>query len=166
MKILICGFMGAGKSTFVSELVAPEWEKFELDDQIEGIAECSIAQIFEEQGETAFRQYEHQALEKLLLKPGNVLISLGGGALSDAVLKLIGHCGATLVWLNTPFEICHNRIDGDTNRPLVKQGRDKLLKLYQSRQKSYQQAQLQLRCEDTITLRNISDLLQRISDKS
>ncbi|MCK5883980.1 MAG: hypothetical protein KAG61_09840 [Bacteriovoracaceae bacterium] len=166
MKILICGFMGAGKSTFASNLNAPNWEKVELDQQVERRAACTISQIFDKVGESGFRQLELLALTKLLDSDANILISLGGGTLERQVLSLIKERSAILVWINVPFEICFNRVDGDNNRPLLKQGRGKLLKLYQNREKNYRQAQLQLGLQDTITLRNIDDLLQRLSDKS
>ncbi len=158
--------MGAGKSFLLNSIEAPDWIKFELDHVIEGAEMSSIPQIFEEKGEKRFRKLELEHLHSLLRLNGNLLISLGGGALSDQALELINEENGILVWLDVPFETCLSRIDGDSNRPLLKQGEAKLLKLYKSRLKNYAKSQLQLGESDIIKLRTIDDLLQRISDKS
>ena len=63
--IYLVGFMGCGKTT-VGQALADElgWSFFDLDEDIEKAAGCSIASIFDTRGEAAFREMETAALKK------------------------------------------------------------------------------------------------------
>lgn len=59
--------------------------------------------------------------------------------------KIKGNSECRLVFLDTPFDVCFERISGDTgSRPLVKLGRDRLYELYEERLPFYQLAELKL----------------------
>jgi shikimate kinase len=80
-RIVLTGFMGSGKST-VGPLVAQRlgWRFVDVDDAIEAEAECTVAELFEREGEAAFREREHVAIARLGRDEGLVL-ALGGGAI-------------------------------------------------------------------------------------
>ncbi len=77
-NIYLIGFMGAGKSTIGPRLAeALGLAYLDLDELVVQAAGCSIPEIFEKQGEPAFRRMEEEELCKI---EGPALISLGGGA--------------------------------------------------------------------------------------
>lgn len=80
MIIYILGSMGSGKSTLGKPLAKMMGYKFiDLDDYIEECEGKKIHQIFEEMGETAFRQIERKALIDTSKSEGDYVISTGGG---------------------------------------------------------------------------------------
>lgn len=121
MIIALCGFMGAGKTTIgkrVSKKV--DFKYIDLDDYIVEKCGMSIAQIFDEKGESEFRRIESDSLKEVLDSETNALISLGGGTLErdENVETLKGR--AKIVYISVPFNVCYTRIR-NTDRPLVKQ---------------------------------------------
>lgn len=120
MVIALCGFMGAGKTTIgkrVSRKV--DFKYIDLDDYIVEKCGMSIAQIFDEKGESEFRRIESAALKEILDNEKDVLISLGGGTLErdENVNSLKGR--AKIIYICVPFSVCYTRIR-NTDRPLVK----------------------------------------------
>ncbi len=104
-RIVLTGFMGAGKST-VGRIVAERlgWEFVDLDDVIVEAAGKSIAALFDSVGETAFRAQEHQALHSVLARPRMVL-ALGGGAIETAANRDLLQASAStrVVFLEAPL---------------------------------------------------------------
>jgi shikimate kinase len=79
-KIILCGYMGSGKTTIARLLsVAAQIPHLDLDDIIVKEAGKTVQQIFEEDGEIKFRRLEHNALKGLLDVPDAFILSLGGG---------------------------------------------------------------------------------------
>ena len=83
-NIALCGFMGTGKSS-VGRIVAEQlhFAYLDTDTVIEARAGKTISQIFEEQGEPAFREWEKRIVRELTLRDRTV-ISAGGGLVVDA----------------------------------------------------------------------------------
>lgn len=142
--IVITGFMGCGK-TEVSQSLATHLGRTALDlDQIITTREGkSPARLIEEDGETLFRTLETSALELTLRDSGSAVIALGGGAwIQEINRNLIARFEATSVWLDTPFEVCWQRIEASKEpRPLGKT-REQALQLYETRLPIYRLAQL------------------------
>jgi shikimate kinase len=118
--------MGSGKST-VARLLARQigWIHVDLDRRISDVTTLSIPEIFAQQGEPAFRQIEHEELEKSLGEATSLgrptVISLGGGTTAQpANLALLERHGVTLVWLHCPVEELLQRCAHITNRPLFR----------------------------------------------
>lgn len=138
MKIFICGFSGAGKSSLLDRLsqheITDTYELIDLDAFIEKKERRSIVEIFESDGERYFRKAELQALEEFNLKE-NVIVALGGGTLrSESLPVLVDWKG---YFLSTDFKTCWNRILNDPTRPLVLKGKEHLRQLYNERVKFY-----------------------------
>lgn len=94
MIIALSGFMGCGKSTVAVLLAQGGFRSFDLDETIESGEGRSIAGIFAEDGETAFRKLEYKYLERIISgsrdSGENLIISLGGGtAISPECRDLI-----------------------------------------------------------------------------
>jgi shikimate kinase len=118
-QIHLAGFMGSGKST-VGRLLARRllWNFLDLDAVVERHAGRSIAQIFDEDGEAAFREMESHVLRQVVSKPDTV-VALGGGTLIERGNVDISRSRAVLVWLRCPLEVLRERCgDVDTARPL------------------------------------------------
>ncbi|RKM55657.1 shikimate dehydrogenase [Butyrivibrio sp. X503] len=129
-NIILEGFMGSGKTT-VSELLSEELE-LELIDTDEAISEaegCSISEIFDVQGEQAFRDMETDLIKMLVDEHvREMVISLGGGLpVRKENRELLKKCGK-VVYLKTSPEEVYNRIKDDTSRPLLR-GDDPLSKI-------------------------------------
>ena len=130
--IFLVGFMGAGK-TSVGRAMAKSigFDFIDLDEIIESQAGKTISAIFAEQGETAFRRMEREAIESCRGREQTV-IALGGGAfVSEENREIVRRLGKS-VWLDCPLEICLKRTAGDEGRPLLK-GQVEMKKLYESR---------------------------------
>ena len=84
-QILLCGFMGCGKTSVGQALAFRlKWDFLDTDTMIEKRQGCSIPQIFQQQGEEAFRQMEEETA-RLLGKRKNTVISTGGGFMNASL---------------------------------------------------------------------------------
>lgn len=111
--------MGTGKSTvgrLTAELAGVPF--CELDERVEARAGSSVAGIFREQGEAAFRALERGALEEALARGGPAVIALGGGALLDRSLRTRALDEAWVVVLEASEAAILERTRGD-ERPLL-----------------------------------------------
>ena len=112
-NLLLIGDRGAGKTT-VGRLVAEHlgWAFVDADDEVEQLAGKTIADIFAEDGEEAFRDLEEQTVANLCQRAQHV-ISLGGGAvLRQANRNAIAAAG-TVVWLTASPATIHQRLHAD-----------------------------------------------------
>ena len=82
-NIVLCGFMGCGKSS-VGRRVAKLLERqfCDLDSYIEQQAGMTVAEIFAKEGEAGFRAREAHAAEEVAAQEGMVIASGGGTVLS------------------------------------------------------------------------------------
>lgn len=120
--LVLTGFMGAGKTT-LGELLSRRlgWPLIDLDTEIARI-HGPIPQLFAERGESGFRAIEHYQLETLLPRLARPsILALGGGAFVEPSNRpLLDHSGATVIFLDAPFEVLYSRIAATAaERPLV-----------------------------------------------
>jgi len=110
-RLVLTGFMGAGKST-VGRMLADRlgWEFLDLDALIEARAGLNVPQIFATHGETHFRKLESQALASALGRR-NIILALGGGAPEVLTNRLlIEQTPATAtIFLDAPFSTLFDR---------------------------------------------------------
>src|SRR5215475_8256076 len=86
-RIVLVGFMGAGKST-VGPLLAQQlrWRFLDADRVLERLTGSSIADIFSQQGEAAFRVREAEVVRDLV-REQHLVLALGGGAVETAAVR-------------------------------------------------------------------------------
>lgn len=143
MRILLTGFMGAGKTTvggLVAERLGLPFR--DLDRMVEERSGKSVRAIFESAGEAAFRRLEREAFEAACaLDP--VVVALGGGTLSAPGGLERARRAGLVVWLHPPFATIVRRIGalGKTDRPLFADEASALA-LYRERLPAYRQADL------------------------
>jgi len=124
---ILVGLMGWGKSSIGRRLAAHlKYPLIDLDDYIVEQAGRSIPEIFEQDGEAQFRQMETDALRAVVGK--RAVIATGGGVVTSAINRDILKQHPPVIWLKASPEFLANRIDGDSNRPLIAAG-DTLKKL-------------------------------------
>ena len=114
MSIVLIGYRGSGKTTIGKRLADRLWQPFvDVDDLIVKRAGKSIKQIFEEDGEPAFRDLETQAVQEIS-KLSEHVIGLGGGTLGrEENRKAIRDAGHKVIYLKCePAELLR-RIQSD-----------------------------------------------------
>ena len=118
-RIVLVGFMGAGKTT-VGRALARRigWDFVDLAEAIEERAGRKVAAIFAEEGEEAFRALERAAASEAA-RGERVIIAAGGGAFVDPRTRAVLRHGASVVWLTCAPDALVARIAGDGNRPLA-----------------------------------------------
>ena len=142
-SIVLVGLPGSGKSTVGPLLARRLGAVFvDLDRAIESRAGKSVARIFEEDGEAAFRALESRLGAEVLAGPPSVLAPGGGYVLNDDARREALE-KALVVYLETSPGVASRRLDGQNDRPLLK-GFDKALRLRQlleQREGAYLEAQ-------------------------
>src|ERR1700691_2581921 len=121
-RLILTGFMGAGKST-VGAILARQlgWRFIDLDDVIEASSQRTVAQIFLEFGEADFRRREQRAVQQLSNQE-QIVLALGGGAVENESTRLLllhppDNC---LVFLEAPLpELLARCTAGGKVRPLL-----------------------------------------------
>ena len=118
-SIILCGFMGCGKSTVGRLLAAQNGYRFvDMDTYIENEAGCTVSEIFAKEGEEGFRRREHDACIALG-NQGSLIVATGGGAvLREDNVKALKQSGI-IVWLQVHPETVLARLADDTTRPLL-----------------------------------------------
>jgi shikimate kinase len=97
--LILIGLPGAGKSTHGRRAAKQMQRPFiDLDRRIAAMAGRSVARIFAEDGEAAFRALELEATLSLLAEPPSIVAPGGGWMLSPGNVALVKP-GSTIVWL-------------------------------------------------------------------
>ena len=111
--LFLTGFRGTGKSTVARILGRQlEMEVIDLDQLIEQSAGKTIREIFQEGGESLFRDLESETLETTVKRSASI-ISLGGGAiLRETNRDIIGRFGLCF-WLDANAGTIFSRLCGD-----------------------------------------------------
>ncbi|WP_423126287.1 shikimate kinase [Gaoshiqia sp. Z1-71] len=121
MRIYLIGYMGSGKTTLGRELASKLSMSFlDLDKYIEKTYFKTIPQLFEEEGEKAFRLKEQSCLHEVS-EFDDVIIATGGGAPcffdNIQVMNDTGYC----VFLDVDTEELAGRLmKSKSERPLIK----------------------------------------------
>lgn len=135
-SIILCGFMGSGKTVVGKELAKIMGCKFvDTDEMIENEQGVAIKAIFATHGEDYFRDLEHEVCKKVATMK-NCVVSTGGGALTfERNVEAIKN-GGKIVFLDASFDVICDRIGDSTTRPLF-QDKEKAKALYDERKSKY-----------------------------
>ena len=148
--VALVGMMGAGKSSIGRRLAARMGVVFrDADSEIETAAGCTISEIFEHYGESAFRDGERKVIARLLGEPPHILAT-GGGAFIDPATHDRLKQQAVTIWLKAPVELLLARTRRRDTRPLLRSGdpRATLERLLRDRAPIYEQADFTIDSED------------------
>jgi shikimate kinase len=142
-NIALIGYRGTGKST-AARLLALRlgWDWVDADVEVELHVGKSIAAIFAEEGELAFRDREAEVVAELCRRDAAVLALGGGAVLREANREAVASCGA-VVWLHASVDAIAERLAADCTtverRPdLTPQGgREEIERLLEARAPIY-----------------------------
>ena len=148
-NIFLIGMMGSGKSQ-----TGPDLAKFinyafvDTDDVIEKASKQSISNIFEKEGEQAFRDLENKVLKEIS-HHHSLIIATGGGLVTLPENWGILHQGI-VIWLDLDVKRSIQRLESDKKkRPLLFDNLSKTFsQIYQSRKPIYLEADLRIEVED------------------
>ena len=157
MNLYLIGYRGCGKST-VGKLVAAnlDWPFIDTDQEIETLTGQTICNIFEEDGESVFREWESTVIEAVATRT-QTIISLGGGSiLADINRNTIKSNGWT-VWLDAPAEVLYERIQQDEQSPATRPPLTELDELAEVKQGVAKRRNLYEACADyTVAVAELS----------
>lgn len=134
-NIILVGIMGCGKTT-ISKLLAKELKMpvIDMDEYLEKKHNCTIPEMFKV-SEEYFRDLESEAcldMEKL----EGYIISTGGGVIKRKNNREILKQAGTVFYIDRPITNIISDVD-TANRPLLKDGPDKLYQLFEERNNLY-----------------------------
>jgi shikimate kinase len=160
--LVLVGFMGTGKST-VSRVLAERLgcPAVDIDAEIVRREERTIADIFAQRGEAAFRAAETAALADVLRSGQRQVVATGGGAvLAPANRELMLAHGYVVALTADPEQIIA-RVREDSSRPLL-QGdlRERVYKLLEERKHAYDFAH----CTVDTTRLGVDEVVERIME--
>ncbi len=118
-NLALIGFMGVGKSTIGRMLADSLGYKFcDTDLLIQQFDGRSIAAIFSEDGETAFRELERKIVAEAATCDSQVISTGGGAALDPVNISNLRRSSAIFLLIARPHEILR-RIGDARHRPLL-----------------------------------------------
>ena len=118
-NICIMGLMGSGKSIIGKDLSKYLNLKFyDTDKEIELKTKKSINTIFEEEGESYFRDIEEKICIELLTND-NCVISLGGGSIINKKIRKSIKQNSYSIYLQVKLNNLLNRLKSSKKRPLL-----------------------------------------------
>ena len=118
-SLYLVGMMGSGKTSTGRPLAEQLGYGFvDADAVIEQAAGCSIAEIFENDGETGFRTLERQVLSAISQRH-SLVVATGGGVVTQQENWGVLHSGV-VIWLDVVPDQLLQRLKADsTVRPLL-----------------------------------------------
>jgi len=142
-NIVLIGFMGSGKSTVGRELHQRlGYSLTDMDRLIEETVGKKITEIFKEEGEKVFRDFETLQLVEIAKQTGKRhIISTGGGIVirpeNRSLLRKLGY----VVWLHAPEDVIFERTSKNKERPLLnhQDARERITSLLAERKPWYRE---------------------------
>ena len=141
MNIILCGMMGAGKTTVGIQLALLSDRCWMDTDNLIAKDYGEITTIFERYGEEYFRKLETRTVEELV-EEDNLVVSVGGGlVLKEENVSLLKENGK-IFYLRASEETLTERLKADTTRPLLQTDgeslTDKLTRMLEERAPIYE----------------------------
>lgn len=173
--ILLIGLRGSGKSSLGRDLASRTRRRFvDLDEVVPGaLGRASVSEVFERDGEEAFRLAETRALQEALAGPASV-VALGGGTptapgAADRIRAASRDGRAVAVYLRADASTLRARLEASDNahRPsLTGVGvLDEVDALLERRDPLYRDLADAIVSTDGLTEAETLDLLQAVSDE-
>jgi shikimate kinase len=119
-KVVLVGMMGTGKTSVGRRVAAAlGWRFVDSDEQIEARTGRTVREIFEADGEAAFRVLERDALAAALADPAPAVVAAAGGVVLDPANRDLLRDAGKVIWLTAEPEVLVSRVDTGDHRPLL-----------------------------------------------
>jgi len=166
-NIVLIGFMGTGK-TSVGRILAQRlgWSFLDLDTEVERAVRMPISKYFDRYGETAFRDREQEAVERVSAQPQCVVATGGGVVLRQENIDRLKKTGI-LVCLSASEQEIVARTAGDSLRPLLNRP-DRLQAirdLLTARMPRYRQSDVWVETDGKSAAETAALILQRLQEE-
>lgn len=121
--------MGAGKTTIGWRLAGRLSRPFiDSDQQVEARTGRTVREIFESEGEPAFRVLEADALAEALTSTFPSVVAAAGGAVLSEVNRARMRAAGTVIWLRADPAVLAERVVDGSHRPLLADDPDEVLR--------------------------------------
>ena len=118
--LVLVGMMATGKTTIGRAVARRTGRPFiDSDAQIEARTGLTVREIFEQQGEAAFRRLESDALAAALDTDEPAVIAAAGGVVLSAHNRALLETAGRVVWLRADPRTLAHRVRPDDHRPLL-----------------------------------------------
>ena len=118
-NLTITGFMGTGKSTVGSIFAERLGRPFvDMDERLEAELGKTIAEVFADDGEEAFRLAEARLCQQLAGETGLVIATGGGALVNDQNRQVLAESGP-IVCLTAGIDTVLERVEAFEDRPLL-----------------------------------------------
>ena len=119
-NIVLCGFMGCGKTSVGKQLSLKTGLNFiDTDRYIEKTSGLPVSEIFKIYGEAHFRNLEKICV-KTVSTSASAIISTGGGVILDEKNIFYLKQNGKIFYLDASVDIITSRLISDSTRPLIK----------------------------------------------
>ena len=131
-NIVLIGMPACGKTT-VSKLIAKELSRdcLDTDEMVVKSRGMTITEIFESEGEKAFRDYETQEIANVSLQNNKIIATGGGAVLKRENVNMLRQNGV-IFFIDRPYE----KLTPTTDRPLARD-LDSIKQRYEERYQIY-----------------------------
>jgi shikimate kinase len=118
--ITLIGYRATGKST-VGRLLAHRlgWTCVDTDEEVHQLTGRAIRDIFQSEGEAAFRRYESQVIQNLTRRH-KLVVAAGGGAVLDPDNRRALSMAGPLVWLTASPDTLRRRLEQDPSTAVLR----------------------------------------------
>jgi shikimate kinase len=164
--IVLVGLMGAGKTSVGRRLAERLDISFvDADHEIEEAAGKTIPEIFQDHGESYFREGERKVIARLLGTGPRVLATGGGAFMNEETRSNIRRAGVS-VWLRAELPLLMKRVKKRSNRPLLRTDDPEaaMLKLMETRYPVYAQADITIDSRDVAHSAMVGDIIRALAD--
>lgn len=166
-RIALIGLRGAGKSTLGAALAKELRRPFvELDRQIEREAGMGLSEIFMLYGQAGYRGFERRCLERIIEAQSDVVLSVGGGVVSEAETFQLLLSSSFTVWLKAaPTEHMSRVVAQGDMRPMKghAQAMEHLKSLLVSREPLYARADVTVSTSGQSVAKSLAALRRAIN---
>jgi shikimate kinase len=119
-QVVLVGMMGAGKTTVGRELAARlGWRFLDSDAMVEASTGSTVAELFADRGEEAFRAEESRVLAEALSGGSRTVVSAAGGTVLDPANRELLAQTEAVVWLRADPATLAARVGTGSGRPLL-----------------------------------------------
>lgn len=168
MPLWLIGMMGSGKSA-VGQALATRTRSLFLDTDVlvEDAAGLAVGEVFEEEGEAAFRVRESEAI-RAAAGVAEAVVATGGGAvlLADNVRSM--KASGPVVWLQAHPVTLAARIGPGPGRPLLMDVNvaERLSQILADRSEAYEAAADHIVATDDSTVAEVAVLVEKLWNAS